>query len=59
MTNNPRGDELKEILAKIIKDYGGTLERLAESERIDRERFEQGLDSKYGWPEDDEDGKED
>lgn len=58
MTQNPRGNDLKEIFAKIVKEHGGALERLAESERIDRERFEQGLDSKYGWPEDDEDAED-
>jgi hypothetical protein len=53
MTQNPRGNDLKEILVRIIREHGPALERLAESERIDRERFEQGLYSKYGWPEDD------
>lgn len=59
MTQNPRGRDLHDIFAKAVKEHGEALRRLAESEKEDRERFEQGLDSKYGWPEDDKDAEKD
>lgn len=52
--SNPRGNDLHEIFERIVREHGEALRRLADSEREDRERFEQGLDSKYGWPEEDE-----
>lgn len=49
MTN--RDDYIKRIAVAIGKEKGELLERFAESEADDRKRFELGVDSKYGWPE--------
>lgn len=53
MNRQQREDGINEIFARIVKEHDEALRGLAESERIDRERFERGLDSEYGFPEDD------
>ncbi|MCA1800196.1 MAG: hypothetical protein LC650_02785 [Actinobacteria bacterium] len=59
MNREEKSASIRDIFSRIVKEHDESLRRLAESEREDRERFEQGLDSKYGMPEDDKDAEDD